>query len=527
MEQGLLKGPIPREHGRKIMSDWGSGYVTDTAYVHDFCRVQVPPMLALAALTGGVAAFGGSGDPLIYCDLGCGQGYTANLLAAANPTARVFGFDFNPSHIANARTLAGAAGLRNVEFREASFEELSHDPTLPEFDVMCMHGVYGWISADNRRVLVSLIRTKLKPGGLLYVSYDCMPGWAGIAPLRQIWAQYFAPRSGMPSPAALAEALAYSDALVKVGSRFHRIFPFVQTQIERLKKTPRDYLAHELLPRDWSALSFGDVARDLADAKLVYVASAHLTDGVDRVNLTDEQQKFVATISDPVLAEVTRDMILARQFRRDIFVKGRVPLGETQSRARWLNTRFALTSPSNVIDMTIDTALGKLQLRPDIYNPLLEALGEGPVTLRNLIDRLPEPRPNWISLTDAIKVMVGRGDLQPCLSEDGDARRADSTRAFNSAVMARASWSTELGYLASPVTGGGVRVDRVTQTLLLARRDGLVDVHKWLEKLADSKSLAAAGAQSLSAEEARAAIKKEAARLEGNVLPLLHRLGIT
>jgi SAM-dependent methyltransferase len=508
------------------MTDWGSGYVTDTAYVHDFCRVQVPSMLALAALTGGAAASGGSGDPLVYCDLGCGQGYTANLVAAANPAARVFGFDFNPSHIANARTLAGAGGLPNVEFREASFEELSRDPTLPEFDVMCMHGVYGWISADNRRVLVSLIRTKLRPGGLLYISYDCMPGWAGIAPLRQIWAQYFAPRSGMPSPAALGEALAYSDALLKVGARFHRMFPFVQAQIERLKQTPRDYLAHELLPRDWQALSFGDVARQLADAKLVYVASAHLTDGVDRVNLTELQQQFVATISDPVLAEVTRDMIIARQFRRDVFVKGRMPLDEMQARTRWLNTRFALTSPGNIIDMTIDTALGKLQLRPDIYTPLLKVLSEGSVTLRNLIDRLPEPRPNWISLTDAIKVMVGRGDLQPCLPEDGDTKRAGSTRAFNSAVMARANRSAELGYLASPVTGGGVRVDRVTQMLLLARRDGSVDVHKWLEKLADGKSLAAAGGQDMSADEARAAIQNEAARLEGNVLPLLHRLGI-
>jgi len=508
------------------MTDWGSGYVTDTAYVHDFCRVQVPPMLALAALTGGVAACGGAGDPLVYCDLGCGQGYTANLVAAANPAARVFGFDFNPSHIANARTLAGAAGLPNVEFREASFEELSCDSTLPEFDVICMHGVYGWISADNRRALVSLIRAKLKPGGLLYISYDCMPGWAGIAPLRQIWAQHFAPTSGMPSPAALTEALAYSDALLKVGSRFHRMFPFVQAQIERLKKTPRDYLAHELLPRHWNALSFGDVARELADAKLVYVASAHLTDGVDRVNLTDEQQKFVATISDPVLAEVTRDMIVARQFRRDVFVKGRAPVGETQSRVRWLNTRFALTSAGNITNMTIDTALGKLQLRPDIYAPLLELLGEGPATLRNLIDRLPEPRPNWISLTDAIKVMVGRGDLQPCLPEDGDAGRAGSTRAFNSAVMARAGWSPELGYLASPVTGGGVRVDRVTQALLLARRGGSVDVHQWLERFADGKPLAAAGGKDLSTGDARAAIQNEAARLEGTALPLLQRLGI-
>jgi hypothetical protein len=31
----------------------GSGYVTDTAYVHDFGRVQTPAILSLAALSKG------------------------------------------------------------------------------------------------------------------------------------------------------------------------------------------------------------------------------------------------------------------------------------------------------------------------------------------------------------------------------------------------------------------------------------------------------------------------------------------
>ena len=63
----------------------------------------------------------------------------------------------------------------------------------------------------------------------------------------------------------------------------------------------------------------------------------------------------------------------------------------------------------------------------------------------NLIDGLSAPRPSWISLTDAIKVMVGRGDLDPCLPESGNAMRETSTRAFNSAVLARAAQGAELG----------------------------------------------------------------------------------
>ncbi len=218
------------------MADWGSGYVTDKTYVHDFCRAQTPPMLALAALSGGVEALGGAGEAFAYCDLGCGQGYTANLIAAANPAAHVLGVDFNPSHIANARALADAAGLSNVEFREASFEDIAADPTTPQFEIMAMHGVFSWISPQNRRALVALIAKCLKPGGLLYVSYDCMPGWAGIAPLRRIIARRFAPRPGMSSPAALERAIVYSDLLRAAEARFYSIYPNVEAQMERLKK---------------------------------------------------------------------------------------------------------------------------------------------------------------------------------------------------------------------------------------------------------------------------------------------------
>src|SRR4030081_220121 len=288
------------------MADWGSGYVTDIDYVHDFCRVQTPPQLAFAALSGGVEAPGGAGEALAYCDLGCGQGYTANLIAAANPAAPVLGVDFHPSHIANARTLASAAGLSNVDFREASFQQLASDPTAPQFDIMAMHGVFSWISAENRRALVTLIADRLRPGGLLYVSYECMPGWAGVAPLRSIMARRFAPRPGLPSSAALERAISYSDSLLAAEARFHRLFPNVEAQMERLKKTPRAYLAHELLTRDWEAFSFGQVADELAEAKLVYVGSAYLTDSVDRVNFTEAQQAFLAGLDDSILREETR-----------------------------------------------------------------------------------------------------------------------------------------------------------------------------------------------------------------------------
>jgi SAM-dependent methyltransferase len=507
------------------MSDWGAGYITDTSYVLDFCRVQVPAMLSFAALAGGVEGPGGGGEPISYCDLGCGQGYTASLIAAANPDAQVLGIDFNPSHVANARGLAQSAGLANVMFREAGFQELAEEPPVPQFDIIASHGVLGWVSAENRRALVAAVAKWLRPGGLFYVSYDCMPGWAGVAPLRRIMARGFAPRPGLSSAAALALALAYADALRAADARYFKLFPDVESRLARLKNAPPRYLAHELLTRDWEAFSFGQVAEELSAAKLVYVGSAYLTDEVDRVNLTEAQQQFLAGIDDLVLNQESRDMLLGRQFRRDVFAKGATATSPARLRARWLETRFALTCPDGDFDMTFETSLGKLQLRPDIHGPLIEQLRAGPITLREAIERAPALADQWISTVDGIKVLVGRGDLQPSLPAAGDASRKASVDAFNRAVLARVTDPGEPASLASPVTGGGVRVDRMSRFYLLVRSqkgDPAPVIARLMQHVATAEKQEAP----LSEEAARDVALKEIERIETTVVPMLRKVGI-
>jgi len=43
---------------------------------------------------------------------------------------------------------------------------------LPDFDYIGLHGIWSWISDENRQVIVDFIRKKLKVGGVLYISYN-------------------------------------------------------------------------------------------------------------------------------------------------------------------------------------------------------------------------------------------------------------------------------------------------------------------------------------------------------------------
>ena len=247
---------------------------------------------------------------------------------------------------------------------------------------------------------------------------------------------------------------------------------------------------------------------------------------VDRINFTESQQRFLAQILDPQLAEMTRDMIIGRQFRRDIFVKGFTPLPPLQARERWLQTRLALSVAADDLQLTFQTALGTLALRPDVYKPVIDVFDQGPMTIRELVEYLPANQLGWTSLTDAIMVLIGRGELHPALPADGQVERAASTSAFNNAVMTRANESTELGYLASPVTGGGIRADRITQLYLLAKQKGLSDAAGAMARIAIMSGYAVEkDGKKLAPQDATAALVAHAAEIEQRTLPVLARLG--
>ena len=104
------------------MANWSAGYVVDVEYTHGFYQELTPSLLSFLALLQGVQT-PDLGSSLSYCELGCGQGFSTNLLAAANPHIQFHATDFNPGHIVGAQSLAQAGGLQNVHFYDDSFAD--------------------------------------------------------------------------------------------------------------------------------------------------------------------------------------------------------------------------------------------------------------------------------------------------------------------------------------------------------------------------------------------------------------------
>ncbi|MCJ2077088.1 class I SAM-dependent methyltransferase [Methylobacterium sp. E-016] len=365
------------------MMNWNDGYVSDIAYEGGVYREQMPIHLDVACLVAGYDRPVRAGEPFTYCELGCGLGDTAMAVGAANSQAQVWGFDFNPAHVARGRSVVARTGLANVTLDERAFEELADGAVadLPRFDYVTLHGVWSWVSPANRGHIVAFLRRYLKPGGLVSVSYNALPGWSGSLALQHLLYEG-ARRTGGSSDQRFREALELVRRVAGVGET--AIDPkLVQILEDLIKKEKFAYLSHEYLNEFWRPSFFAEVTSAMAGAKVDYVASANLLENFPQVCMKPEQKDLVEALS-PDLRQTVQDYFCPRTFRRDIFIRGPRRLAEPARRARLREQRLTLAGWDGEIGREIDVPVGKATLNEEFYAPALQSLARGDSTVAEL-----------------------------------------------------------------------------------------------------------------------------------------------
>lgn len=467
-----------------MTAGWAEGYVSDISYTHGFYKELSPVHIHYASLLRRLCA-PAPDSALTFCELGCGQGYTTNVLAAANPHIQFVANDFNPSQIAGAAGLARNSGLTNVRFLDDSFAQMVERTDLPQFDIIVLHGIYSWISAENRQNIVEFIRRRLKVGGIVYISYNTMPGWAAALPMRRLLVDEAERHGGAPILERIDCALKFAAELSASNANYFRANPAVDDRLSRLNSQPRRYLAHEYFNKDWTPFYFADVAAELSSAKLDWLCSANVMDGVQMMCLSPEHQKVLADVKSPIRRESLRDYLVNQQFRKDLFAKGQQELSLQESDQLLLSTTYMLTTQRANISLQAQTTAGTIQLQEAVYNAVLDGFAAGPVKGLDLIHTLNGKGVNRQQVMQALAVLSALGHVVPLLPSEGLEARRETTARFNAEIMRRAEHSGDLSVLASPVLGSGMVLDRITILFLSALRQNLepVDyVHSVLER---------------------------------------------
>jgi SAM-dependent methyltransferase len=113
---------------------------------------------------------------LRYLELGSGDATNLIPLARYRPESEFIGIDGSARLVDAAVAERDANSLSNLSLRNGSFDETLGKMTGP-FDYVVLHGVFSWVDDRTRDLLLAFAARALAPAGLLYVSYNALPGW--------------------------------------------------------------------------------------------------------------------------------------------------------------------------------------------------------------------------------------------------------------------------------------------------------------------------------------------------------------
>jgi hypothetical protein len=132
-----------------------------------------------------------------------------------------------------------------------------------------------------------------------------------------------------------------------------------------------------------------DVARDLAEAKLEFVGSADLSMRYPRIYLNEEKMALLEAFPETAMQETLKDYCLNTSFRKDVFIRGSRRLAMAKRLELLKEFGLALLVPRENVQLAMQLPQGEATARPEVALPMLDALADGPRTLRQIM-ALPE-----------------------------------------------------------------------------------------------------------------------------------------
>lgn len=163
-----------------------------------------------------------------------------------------------------------------------------------------------------------------------------------------------------------------------------------------------------------------------------------------------------------MLAETVRDFCIDARFRQDAFVKGCRSLPRTGCVDALRRLRFVLLTQPEAASLKLAGPLGQTELPRALYLPVFEALAaDGGKSKSSWPRGLEASR-----LVEALVLLTATDSVAPALDDADRAAVESRTAALNTALMEH---EAKTAWLASPVTGCGVPVDREELVFLACR----------------------------------------------------------
>jgi methyltransferase-like protein/protein-L-isoaspartate O-methyltransferase len=278
-------------------------------------------------------------------EVGCADGLNVVAMAAHTPGMQAVGFDIVEPSLG--RRAVADLGVDNVRLERA---DLLDHRDWGEFDYIVAHGVYAWVADPVRDALMALFARSLAPHGVVFVSYNALPGARLRTMLREI---------------ALLHAGETEDAAERV-ERARELYEFLAPwaedrpdaygavlawELRRLRRLPRSVLAHDDLGARYDPVWLRDVVHHASRHGLRYLGDAEPDElRADRQPAAADEELDKLAGGDRVVWEQYADLLAGRAFRQTLLCRGDAPLDEAIEPRRLERLWFRATDSAGIGD---------------------------------------------------------------------------------------------------------------------------------------------------------------------------------
>jgi len=344
-------------------------------------RATHPGRLATVATIVGHAA--ASVERCRVLEVGCNNGANLVSMAVSLPGARFVGCDLSPLAIAEGRRAIAALGLTHVTLVAEDLAALA--PAHGEFDFIVAHGVYSWVTLPVRDALFALAAERLAPNGIVYVSFNVLPGCrvrqAAWDVLHHHVDHIDDARARLDAARQLARLIAEGGTATLESDQALR------AEFRAIAQRTDSELCHDDLAVPNEPVLFHSFAEHAGRHGLRFLAEAELHT-MDVAGISSEAQAFLSTL-DPLAREQYLDFIRLRRFRQSLLVRHDAP-ADTRTSAQRLRSMHV----SATFELARAAAAGGIHKLARKIDPA--AGGGGPV--RKLLDELVARQPATLEI---------------------------------------------------------------------------------------------------------------------------------
>lgn len=250
-------------------------------------------------------------------ELGCASGGNIIPLALQYPDASFVGVDLARTQVAAGRARINRLELKNIEIHCQSFTEIGEE--LGSFDYIICHGVYSWVPTAVQDAIFRIIRARLSPIGVACISYNVLPGWRMLQPLRDAFMLEVPDQTD--SLARVAKARELLEFLKNATPDRGPYGDMLRSWADRLATLPDDYIAHEFLEETNQPSTVRDFNANAVRNGLGFLAECDLPAMIlDNYGPDIAQQVRARSNNDLVESEQFIDLLSGRTFRQTLLV---------------------------------------------------------------------------------------------------------------------------------------------------------------------------------------------------------------